>query len=304
MKRKINRVGINTLTVSLPSKWAKEQKLKPGDEVEVEEGEAELRIGIQLSKEYLKTEIKLGQGNDWYVDQVIRNFYLAGFDEIKVKFDDEKIIPKIQNTLNRLIGLEIVEYGKDYCTLKIISSGNEAELDFFLRKAFLLVKTLFETAIKQLETEKIDLEQIKNQRSNLQRFANLYRRTITKTQKYTLMKNREIYTLVSRLMMIGNNILYAHQYLNTLKDLSAINQVKAYLEKVSVLYTLFYETFYNKDLDKLLEISNLREELIDNQFVALCKVVKRVHLPTLHYYAEAARLIASTGGAILKYHYS
>ena len=37
MKRKINRVGPATYTVSLPKKWVEEQKLKKGDEIEVEE---------------------------------------------------------------------------------------------------------------------------------------------------------------------------------------------------------------------------------------------------------------------------
>ena len=37
MKRKINRVGPNTLTVSLPSKWAKRYGLRKGDEINLEE---------------------------------------------------------------------------------------------------------------------------------------------------------------------------------------------------------------------------------------------------------------------------
>ena len=34
MKRKVNRVGANTLTVSLPSKWAMKYGIKAGDEIE------------------------------------------------------------------------------------------------------------------------------------------------------------------------------------------------------------------------------------------------------------------------------
>ncbi|MCK5630481.1 MAG: AbrB/MazE/SpoVT family DNA-binding domain-containing protein, partial [Nanoarchaeota archaeon] len=35
MKRKVNKVGQNTLTVSLPSKWVKKLNIKPGDELEL-----------------------------------------------------------------------------------------------------------------------------------------------------------------------------------------------------------------------------------------------------------------------------
>ena len=51
MKRKINLVGQNTLTVSLPTKWAKRYNLKKGDEVEVSEEEKNIQL-IQKRIQY------------------------------------------------------------------------------------------------------------------------------------------------------------------------------------------------------------------------------------------------------------
>ena len=55
MKRKINRVGYSTLTVSLPSKWAKQYGLKPGDEVEISEDGRTLRIEAKKGAKKKKT---------------------------------------------------------------------------------------------------------------------------------------------------------------------------------------------------------------------------------------------------------
>ncbi|MDP7323990.1 MAG: AbrB/MazE/SpoVT family DNA-binding domain-containing protein [Candidatus Woesearchaeota archaeon] len=45
MKRKVNLVGINTLTVSLPSKWVKEHNIRKGDELEMRSENDSLIIG-------------------------------------------------------------------------------------------------------------------------------------------------------------------------------------------------------------------------------------------------------------------
>ena len=46
MKRKINRVGQNTLTVSLPTKWVKKIGIKQGDELDIFEEGRNLTIGV------------------------------------------------------------------------------------------------------------------------------------------------------------------------------------------------------------------------------------------------------------------
>ena len=54
MKRKVNRVGQNTLTISLPAKWAKNNNIKPGDELEIFEEPKLLMIHRKKARRKIK----------------------------------------------------------------------------------------------------------------------------------------------------------------------------------------------------------------------------------------------------------
>jgi len=51
MQRKLNQVGSGTLTVSLPSKWSKKNKLKKSDELEVTEIDNKLILSLDRQKQ-------------------------------------------------------------------------------------------------------------------------------------------------------------------------------------------------------------------------------------------------------------
>ena len=302
MKRKVSKIGPATLMVSLPSKWVKINNISKGDELEVIENGKELRISLNPHEEYQKININLESGNDWYISQIIRNLYLAGFDEIIVNFDDKETITKIHEIVRLLLGFEVIEQ-KDYsCVIKNLSTGIETELDTLLRKIFLLNKSLFGAAIEQLENKSIDFQKIKDIRDNIHKFVNLYRRTITKKKIYGLIQNRAIFIILTRIMMICNNLMYSHRYLNGKEKLPNLKESVSYLRKVSELYNLFHDTFYSKKFEKLAEINKMRHDLINNEFISLAESTKGENTVLCHYYAEIARLIATNGGAMIKYH--
>ena len=56
MERKVNKVGINTLTVSLPSKWTENNNIEKGDSLDVIED----KNSITFSKGQDKKKIKKG----------------------------------------------------------------------------------------------------------------------------------------------------------------------------------------------------------------------------------------------------
>ena len=61
MKRKLNRVGQNTLTVSLPSEWAKTHNLKPGDDIELMESGNTLTISKSKIPEKREVTIEINE---------------------------------------------------------------------------------------------------------------------------------------------------------------------------------------------------------------------------------------------------
>ena len=51
MKRRIIKQGHNTLTITLPSKWAKKFNINPGDEVELIEQGKDLKIATEKTQQ-------------------------------------------------------------------------------------------------------------------------------------------------------------------------------------------------------------------------------------------------------------
>ena len=94
MKRKVNRVGTNTLTVSLPSKWAKNHNVNAGDDIDLEESDTSLVISktniVRQGKKAKVDATKLGR----IFNRTLLALYQHGYDEIKIHFDDPKIIWK------------------------------------------------------------------------------------------------------------------------------------------------------------------------------------------------------------------
>ncbi len=302
MKRKVNRVGTGTLTVSLPSAWTKKHNVKYGDEIDVEERQNGLLVSTKPKASYQKTTITLESGNDWYVSQLLRNLYLAGMDEIKVNYPNRNVIPQIHKIMDLLLGYEIIETRDTHCIIKNLSAGLDTELDTLLRKIFLLTKTIIGDAIEHLKKGKIEVELIRSMRDTIHKFSSFYRRTITKQHLYCLVKNRAIFIILTRVMMISNNVLYAHRYLASKNKLPDLKPAVKYLQSVLELFNLFYDTFYSQKFSQLAQINSVREELIDRKFVQMAETNHGEVVVACHYYAEIVRLIATNGGAMIKFH--
>ncbi|MFC1769319.1 AbrB/MazE/SpoVT family DNA-binding domain-containing protein [Nanoarchaeota archaeon] len=303
MQRKVNQIGPSTLMVSLPSKWVKINKISKGDDVEIIENGKELRIGVNLNEEYKKIDIKVRPGNNWYTSQIVRNLYLSGYDEIKVEYDDENVINKIQKNARLLLGFEIIEQKKNSCTLRNLSSGVESELDNLIRKVFLMTESMFEMSIEQLENNKPDLEKIIDIRNNIHRFTNLCRRIITKKQKYNIVKNTSLYNILTSINVITHNIMYAHQYLDSKKSIPSLKPSAKYLRKVLRVFNVFHKAYYSKNVESMYDIQHSREALINNEFVSILEKSKGENVVLCYYFAEIARFIASIqGAALIKYH--
>ena len=111
-KRKLVKQGAATHMISLPSKWVKDNNLKKGDEVEVENLDKNLVISIEAPKKKTEISIKLSGLTETSIRTLITNTYRTGYDKITVELENSeqfKILKKIIETL--LIGFEIINIG-------------------------------------------------------------------------------------------------------------------------------------------------------------------------------------------------
>src|SRR3989344_4278822 len=170
MKRKINLVGPNTLTVSLPAKIVKKLNLKKGDELElIEEGN-----NIVLSSDINSSEEKsitiditgLSYSSMW---RCIRSAYCIGFTKIEIVFNSLHVIHtsqrrKIRNEpdkletyvaittiVHRLHGMSIVEHYPNKVTVKETSRLNFDDFDVFLKRILKLVYTIANEVLEAIK---------------------------------------------------------------------------------------------------------------------------------------------------------
>ncbi len=152
MKRKVNRVGINTLTVSLPSKWAKKHEIRAGEEVEVDEDGATLIVSKNANAVRREAILHLAKESERYIRSQIGRLYRQGYSIITISFDHPDVIAKVKHAINNLIGADIIDIETHKCIVKIFPfEGEEVDFDNNMTKMLLTIKYMFATVREDTE---------------------------------------------------------------------------------------------------------------------------------------------------------
>jgi len=121
MKRKIVKHGASTLTVSLPSKWAKDHGISQGDEVEITDKGHLLVIGENLNPASRCIEINLSKTGKM-LHRIIAALYKGGFDKVVFKFETPEELDRIQDTIYRFCHVyEISSISKNQVEVNAVS---------------------------------------------------------------------------------------------------------------------------------------------------------------------------------------
>lgn len=143
-------MGTSTLTISLPTAWAKHYKLKPGQELEVK------THGSRITIEPLEVKSELALSFPSSADFSRRAFfksYTQGYDEVTIEYSHPEIARKIHANLPLMLGFEIVQQNARSCVIKNIAEGLESEFDAIFGR-FISIPITMGTEIVQAITEK------------------------------------------------------------------------------------------------------------------------------------------------------
>lgn len=257
MKRKVSQIGPSTLMVSLPSKWVKQNNIHKGDEVEVEVGEKELRIGVDNRPTWSKVEIDITGLDRTSIAFRIRSCYRIGYDEIHVHYKNE-IVPHFRinervNTLSvihfevgRLVGLEVVQQEKGFVMIKDYSSNSIDDFDNSLRRIFLMINSLSKDFIQALSTyDSALLESFERKHDTITKFVSYSLRLLNKRVYHGAHEMAILYHIVDSLDSIVDVYKYAARELLRLKRKSFNQHTKQVARDISDQICSFYELFYN-----------------------------------------------------------
>jgi len=289
MKRKLVKHGEATLMVSLPSKWLRKIDLKKGDEVEVEEKDKKLVLTSgKTAKKIKEITIELNNENKHNIYTILTHAYRKGFDRIVINKININILKEIRSLTNRLLlGFEITERTKDRCVLENISEPTEDKYDIMLKKVFMVIKDSLELTLEDFNKSKFNIKDIKENRDLADKFILYCRRLLMKKGAEESMLDWELLTF---LMHIEHAIYYMYKYAaeNRIKSEKPMLDLLVELEKY---FELFENSYYNKDIQEVQKIHNLRNRFQFGKCLTLISKSNGKQAVTYSYLREIFRLI-------------
>lgn len=257
MKRKLVKQGASTLMISLPSKWAKENNLEKGSEVEVEQIGKSLNICLDPKINKIVTEINLSSLTETSVRTILTNVYRAGYDKIKINFKDKKIMPIIEDVVEHyLVGFEIIKKTEDSFQIENITEPSEEHFSNIFSKMILNMGDQFDIAESFFKGEKREFLSVERK---IKQFDNFCRRIIAKkgmTEEHQLQ------------IAFHNELIHAQREIYHLLKYLSNNRVKIgkleleLLLECKKLFNIIREAHEKKSLVHLENIHDLEKEII------------------------------------------
>ena len=294
MKRKVNLVGQNTLTVSLPSKWIKKYNIEKGNELDVEEEGTNLLIKTQSAPAAKEIVVDVSGLTPRLADRFMARAYQKGYDTITVKYDKPEIAIAVQNKVKELLGFEIMEQNEDSIIIRSISSKLDIDFDSSLRRAFLIVVDMADICLKAFsKDDKKTLENLFYKDLDVNKFCYFCLRSVNKGF-HSGFGTHILYYLIESLEDVGDEYKALAKHLAKVK--SKKKELIKIMSKVNEMTKLGYEFFYKPEKEKAVrsitlynevreEIRNLLSTRDVNEAAALnsldCLARNVYHFPTM-----------------------
>ncbi|MFC1731398.1 PhoU domain-containing protein [candidate division KSB1 bacterium] len=278
--RKIISFGNSSFVISMPKGWIRENKLKKGDSLNIEEKKDELLIypGQNDKKEEPK-QITInidGKGISLIRTEVV-SAYMNGYDTIEIQGPVEKDAPKIKALLRDLSGLEIIQQDARKIVAKDLLNMEEISILTLIRRMDNIVRSMLIDSVKSIHED--HSEEIAERDRDVNRLVHLAQRVIrsamldSRLAKKLEKTNFGLLTdwiMVNKLEKIGDK---SKRIARFLRESNLDASEKKELEKIYVdIKEKYFEVmtaYYKKDLPAAFSIENTSMGRIDkcNDFI-------------------------------------
>ncbi len=294
MKRKLVKHGESTLTVSLPSKWIKNHSLKNGDYLNLDISDQGLILSPE-STHYDKIEINFEKRDNWYIEKILTNLYISGFDEIRVKFGSAEQLESVRRCLIELTGFEIVETKKDYCIIKNIASIDSVNYEETIERVFWMILSQFDNFIEDLKKEKLSNYAIStNDHRTIIKQINLSRRLINKKISFGLITSKYVFNFLTSLLNISRIIHYSYEYLKRTDSLNLSEEEMNFILKMREFYYLLILAYKNLNLEKTKTFLEEREKISDDSL----EMLRKKNPIIMHFFLDVLKELSGVSNLI------
>lgn len=303
MIRKVNKVGKDTLTVSLPSRWVKKQGLQKGDDLSVDEEAKSLILSLAQPK-LKEKEIDLKEFDFQFTKLVLNNFYRMGYERLIIYFqtvEQYQVIQELAN--NHFLGFEILKKTKDKCIVENIAEPGEEKAEKLLRIIFLNIIESFATLVEDLKNEEHTLLILMDKQ--FEKTDQLVNFCLKTTKKYDLSDSSYLkYLLIQYLLVLEGELRHLYKYIQNHKTGKVKHEIIAAAEEALKVFKEYHECFYAKDLNKLDKVNKRSKSLLYEKLYRTMENAKKEDIVILYGLSAFTRqmtlLISPTVGVIQK----
>src|SRR3989344_5111100 len=200
MRRKLIQHGLSSLTVSLPSKWVKENNLKKSDEVELDELNGKLIISTKKHYEPQKIEVDITNSQPM-IRKIIGATFKSGYDEVNIKFSSFDELKAVQDLMReQFSGFEIISQSKSSILIKNVSQPNFEEFNHVLRRFFFVLNHMASDVSEAID--KNDFKWLKNttlMKIESDKYADYCRRAINMGFETEFKRLAPLYVIIEQL---------------------------------------------------------------------------------------------------------
>lgn len=265
MKRKAIQLANQTLVISLPSKWVKQQNIKKGDEIDLEEEDEKLIIRGSFEPEMKTSSLDLKDYSSMIIYRQLRLLYRKGYDKLILKYKNPTQMNVLEDTIKNLIGFEIVEQSKNECIIEDIAESQTKDIDKLIKRVIMLMMSMCEEL--QDDSKPLDSDRLKDiilTDKQINKFSDYIIRLINKNVIHKKIKKELLFFLALQLEIIGDRCKMVAEKiidLNSEKNNFAFNKVTTdFLKETYKILGLFNSSLYKESEESLVKkIEEIRE---------------------------------------------
>ncbi|MCK5321616.1 hypothetical protein KAJ38_03485 [Candidatus Pacearchaeota archaeon] len=296
MERKVVKHGVSTLTISLPSKWAKANKIENGDSLNIEVAKERLIISSSNERHFEDVETTLTGEEEWYITRILRHLYTSGYDEIKINYSNSEQLSLIRKAITKLTGMEIVESKPEYCLLKCVISSDDSDYAQLVDRIFWLIHSQFEYFQEDCRKGKPSMaKEVAEIHMTVLKLNNLCRRMINKKPLYDSTISKYVYWFLTSLLNISSFILFSYNYISNTKKIELSERESKLIKDTSDFYYKMLLAYKNLNIDKTREFFEEREALFDD----VLEVLRDKNPVISHYFLDILKEMSSIGNLII-----
>ncbi len=302
--RKLISFGKSSFVVSLPKPWIGQNKLKKGDLIYMEESGQNLMLSKSTVKdgEEEKTKvINIDGKSSLLIMREVNSAYILNYRTIILKGKEIKDkVKEIQQIFQNLIALEIMEQTSNSVVAKDFLNMEQVSIEELIRKMDIIARTMLNETISSISKD--NYENINERDKDVNRlYFLLYRAVLYNLEhlsnamkKYKLgpteLLNQQFVGFY--IEGIADEARRTARFARMIKgNAKEKNVLISFLGKVEQHYTDVMKTYYDKDIELALKLSDAKIQL-NKELDAMDNKSKDINFVTLT--SRIRRLISYT----------